>query len=68
MKEMSIVTVMKILDAAAEDWKLDMLTHIFDYGIDGNKEPYVNCKDSYGRYWYLDLDGIYTQGDTANGD
>lgn len=57
---MNIATILKIIDEAAEQWKMEMLTHIEDYGVDTTDMPYVTCFVD-GIRWYLDLDGIYAK-------
>lgn len=59
MKELSTEVVMMILNKAAEDWKLEMLTHIKDYGIDSTGEPYLESVDVHKIRYYMDLTGIY---------
>lgn len=47
-----------VIEAAGEDFKVQLITHIYDFGLDDDNMIYVNCKIGDHSY-FLDIHGIY---------
>lgn len=47
-----------VIEAAGEDFKVQLISHITDFGLDDDNMIYVNCKIGSHEY-FLDIHGIY---------
>lgn len=51
-----------VIEAAGEDFKVQLISHITDFGLDDDNMIYVNCKIG-SREYFLDIHGIYGEHD-----